>query len=66
MAQKKPFLLRLDPAIHEAMQRWADGDLRSLNSQIEFVLRKALADSGRLKKPESPPQGVGSDGTSED
>ena len=49
MAQKKPFLLRLDPAIHEAMQRWADGELRSLNSQIEFLLRKALLESGRLK-----------------
>ena len=50
MAQKKPFLLRLDPAIHEAMQRWADGELRSLNSQIEFLLRKALSESGRLKQ----------------
>jgi hypothetical protein len=55
MARKKPFLLRLDPATHEAMQRWADTELRSLNGQIEFVLRRALQDAGRWKSPESPP-----------
>jgi hypothetical protein len=49
MAQRKPFLLRLDPATHEALQRWADADLRSLNAQIEFLLRRALLDAGRLK-----------------
>ena len=49
MAQRKPFLLRLDPATHEALQRWADQDLRSLNAQIEFLLRRALQDAGRLK-----------------
>lgn len=48
MAERKPFLLRLDPAIHEALQRWADDELRSLNGQIEFLLRKALASEGRL------------------
>ena len=46
MAERKAFLLRLDPATHEALQRWADADLRSLNSQIEFLLRRAL-DGGR-------------------
>jgi hypothetical protein len=46
---RKPFLLRLDPATHEALQRWADSDLRSLNAQIEFLLRKALLESGRLR-----------------
>jgi len=51
MAQRKPFLLRLDPATHEALQRWADNDLRSLNAQIEFLLRRALKDAGRLKMP---------------
>ena len=56
MAQRKPFLLRLDPATHEALQRWADADLRSLNAQIEFMLRRALIDSGRLKPAsEAPP-----------
>lgn len=53
MAQRKSFLLRLDPATHEALQRWADADLRSLNSQIEFLLRRALRDAGRL--PEKQP-----------
>ena len=49
MADRKPFLLRIDKTVLEAVQRWADDDLRSLNGQIEFLLRKALADSGRLK-----------------
>lgn len=53
MAQRKPFLLRLDPVTHEALQRWADADLRSLNSQIEFLLRRALRDAGRLKPADS-------------
>jgi hypothetical protein len=49
MAQRKAFLLRLDPATHEALERWAGADLRSLNSQIEFLLRRALQDTGRLR-----------------
>ena len=49
MAQRKSFLLRLDPVTHEALQRWADADLRSLNAQIEFLLRHALHETGRLK-----------------
>ena len=49
MAQRKSFLLRLDPVTHEALQRWADSDLRSLNAQIEFLLRRALQDAGRMK-----------------
>jgi len=52
MAQRKPFLLRLDPAIHEALQRWADADLRSLNAQIEFLLRRTLRETGRLPAPD--------------
>lgn len=52
MAQRKSFLLRLDPGTHEALQRWADSDLRSLNAQIEFLLRRALQDAGRLKPAE--------------
>lgn len=51
MAERKPFLLRLDPAVHDAMQRWAAVELRSLNAQIEFVLRRALQQAGRLKAP---------------
>ena len=49
MAERKAFLLRIDPKVLEALQRWADDDLRSLNGQIEFVLRRVLRDSGRLK-----------------
>ncbi len=45
---RKPFLLRLDPALFDALQRWAAADLRSLNSQIEFVLRQAAREAGRL------------------
>ena len=47
MADRKPFLLRIDRDVLDALQRWADDDLRSLNGQIEFVLRKALKQSGR-------------------
>ncbi len=54
MADRKAFLVRLDPALHEALQRWADGDLRSLNAQIEFLLRRALRDAGRLPGPADP------------
>ena len=49
MADRKPFLLRADPAVLEALQRWANDDLRSLNAQIEFVLRRALEQEGRLR-----------------
>jgi hypothetical protein len=49
MAQRKPFLLRLDPATHAALERWAADDLRSLNAQIEFLLRRALKETGRLR-----------------
>lgn len=52
MAQKKAFPLRLDPAIYEALQRWADADLRSINGQIEFLLRRALQQTGRLPREE--------------
>ena len=50
MGERKAFLVRLDPALHEALQRWADADLRSLNAQIEFLLRQALGEAGRLPK----------------
>ncbi len=47
MAQdRKSFLLRLDPALHTSLQRWADEELRSLNGQIEFLLRQAVAKRG--------------------
>ena len=47
MAERKPFLLRVDPAVLEAVQKWAADDLRSLNAQIEYVLRDALQRAGR-------------------
>jgi hypothetical protein len=50
MADRKAFLVRLDPAVHAALQRWADAELRSLNAQIEFLLRQALAEARRLPK----------------
>ena len=48
MPDRKSFLLRADAAILEAMQRWANDDLRSLNAQVEFVLREALRKAGRV------------------
>ena len=58
MAKKdvKPFLLRLDPRVHAAVQRWAEEDLRSLNGQIEYILRQALAKRGaKLTDPDDKP-----------
>jgi hypothetical protein len=57
VADRKPFLLRIDRDVLEAVQRWADDDLRSLNGQIEFVLRRVLQDSGRLKAGDARPPG---------
>jgi hypothetical protein len=54
-AEKKAFPLRISAAVLEAMQRWADDDLRSVNAQIEFVLREALRKNGRLKRDDAPP-----------
>lgn len=48
MAERKPFLLRLDAATLAALQAWAADDLRSVNGQVEFLLRRALRDAGRL------------------
>ena len=48
MADRKSILLRLDPAVHDALARWAGDELRSTNAQIEFLLRRALAEAGRL------------------
>jgi hypothetical protein len=52
VAERKPFLLRIDADLYAALARWADDELRSLNGQIEFLLRRALAGAGRL--PTSP------------
>jgi hypothetical protein len=55
MGDRKAFLLRIDPKLLEAVQRWADDDLRSLNAQIEFLLRRTLQEAGRLREPPSRP-----------
>jgi hypothetical protein len=50
VAERKAFLLRIESDVLEAVQRWASDELRSVNGQIEYVLRRALAEAGRLKK----------------
>jgi len=47
VADRKAFLLRLEPKVHDQLKRWADDELRSLNAQIDFVLRRALREAGR-------------------
>ena len=54
MSERKGILLRLDPAVHDALARWANDELRSTNAQIEFLLRRALADAGRLPRHAGP------------
>jgi hypothetical protein len=56
MAARKSFLLRLDPAVHDALQRWAADELRSVNAQIEFLLRRELMQAGRLKVKRTGPE----------
>lgn len=51
MAEKKRFLLRLEPELHAALERWAADELRSVNAQIEFLLKEAVRRAGRLKEP---------------
>ncbi|MBI4889540.1 MAG: hypothetical protein HY821_02875 [Acidobacteria bacterium] len=54
MAERKSFLLRIDGEILDALKKWADDDLRSLNGQIEFLLRRALREKRRLRGPDAP------------
>ena len=54
MSDRKSVLLRLDPAVHDALARWASDELRSTNAQIEFLLRRSLADAGRLPRHTQP------------
>ena len=51
MSKRKQYPLRVDPEIWEAVERWAADDLRSVNAQVEFILRRALKEAGRLKTP---------------
>ncbi|HEY2691914.1 MAG TPA: hypothetical protein VGJ50_26000 [Streptosporangiaceae bacterium] len=57
--ERKNLLLRLDPAVHDALARWAADELRSTNAQIEVVLRRALAAAGRLPSRVAPLRGPG-------
>jgi len=65
VSERKGVLLRLDPAVHDALARWAADELRSTNAQIEFLLRRTLAEAGRLPSQAGPmrrpgrPRGAG-------
>jgi hypothetical protein len=59
MSERKGVLLRLDPAVHDALARWASDELRSTNAQIEFLLRRALAEAGRLPSQAAKMRGPG-------
>lgn len=50
--ERKSFLLRVDPRIHDALRRWSEDEFRSLNAQVEMLLRRVLMDAGRLKEEE--------------
>jgi hypothetical protein len=54
MPESKKFLLRLDPRLFEALRRWADDDLRSINAQIEFLLTEQVRRAGRLPRKSTP------------
>ncbi len=73
MAQRKAVLVRLDPAVHDALARWSADELRSTNAQIEFLLRQALLEAGRLpagagamRRPGRPPRPGGGPEPSEE
>ncbi|MCC6102595.1 MAG: Arc family DNA binding domain-containing protein [Olegusella sp.] len=57
MAAKKQYPLRIDPGIWDAVEKWAADDMRSTNAQVEFILREALRQSGRLPKGPKKPKG---------
>jgi hypothetical protein len=58
MADKKAFLLRIDPSVWAELERLAQAELRSVNAQIEFLLRDALARRSRTPRPRAPPPGI--------
>ena len=61
MAPRKSVLIRIDPALHDALQRWAGAELRSLNGQIEYLLRRAVTGAGRsppIDDPAAPGEGA--------
>lgn len=56
---REAFLLRIDSKVLDAVRRWADDDLRSVNGQVEFLLRRALKDANRWKETDSDPKQTG-------
>ncbi|MGA9874614.1 MAG: hypothetical protein WBQ21_02285 [Solirubrobacteraceae bacterium] len=54
MSQRRQVLLRIDPAVHDALMRWANDELRSVNAQVEMLLRKALSGAGRMPEHAGP------------
>ena len=54
MTDRKQVLLRVDPSVHDALMRWADDEFRSLNAHVEMLLRRALAEAGRMPKEAGP------------
>lgn len=54
MTERRQVLLRIDPAVHDALMRWAGDEFRSLNAQVEVLLRRALADADRMPKRAQP------------
>jgi hypothetical protein len=53
-SERKQVLLRIDPTVHDALARWAADELRSLNAQVEMLLRRALQDAGRMPRKPAP------------
>jgi hypothetical protein len=54
VSERRQLLLRVDPAVHDALIRWANDEFRSLNAQIELLLRRALTEAGRMPKQAAP------------
>ena len=54
MSERRQVLLRVDPAVHDALTRWANDEFRSVNAQMEMLLRRALSEAGRLPKNAAP------------
>jgi hypothetical protein len=54
VSARRQVLLRIDPAVHDALMRWADDEYRSLNAHVEMVLRRALGEAGRMPKKAGP------------
>lgn len=61
--ERKSFLLRVDPKLHDALRRWADDEFRSLNAQVESLLRQAVLKAGRLAQEQDEPPESGTEGS---